>query len=344
MHEVLIKISYFNLFIEKIKTMITFEKAIKYIEEEIKKIHLPETPANLYEPIKYALSGGGKRIRPALTIISCNLFDNNYKKAVFPALAIEVFHNFTLIHDDLMDNSPIRRNEPTLHLKWNPNIAILAGDAMNVLAYKLINKTNEKILPEILKIFNETAIQVCEGQMMDMDFEKRNDVSEDQYLQMIGLKTSALLAASMKIGAVTGGADNINADTIYNFGYNLGLAFQLQDDLLDTFGNEQIFGKRIGNDIVTNKKTYLFIRALELASESQKDNLKLLYSTTQTNNTEKIKKVIEIFQQLKIKSFTEQTIQKYFKISMQFLDKLNIDQKRKKILGQFALNLLKRVN
>ena len=238
--------------------MITFEQAINIIEKEIQNLNLQKTPANLYEPIKFALSGGGKRIRPALTIISCNLFNDDYKIALFPALAIEIFHNFTLIHDDLMDNSSLRRNKPTVHVNWNPNIAILAGDAMNILAYKMVNRIEKNILPDILGIFNETAIQVCEGQMMDMDYENRNDVTEEQYLQMIGLKTSVLLAACLKIGSIIGGADNENANTLYNFGYNLGLAFQLQDDLLDTFGNEKIFGKKIGTILLTTKKHTLY--------------------------------------------------------------------------------------
>lgn len=337
-------IIFFGIFIPKIYKMITLEDAIRIIEEELKKINFPETPENLYDPIKYALSGGGKRIRPALTLLACNLFSENYKNAIFPALAIELFHNFSLIHDDLMDNSPLRRNEATLHIKWNPNTAILAGDALNILAYKLINQVERKILPEILEIFNDTAIKVCEGQMMDMDFESRNDVTVDEYLKMISLKTSVLLASALKIGAITGAADKENADTIYKFGYNLGLAFQLQDDLLDTFGDEKIFGKKIGNDIITNKKTYLFIKTLELASEKQKENLKYLYSSKTINNDQKIRKVMEIFHDLKIRSHTEKIIHDYHQDSLEYLDKLDINKERKNVLEHFAIHLLKRNN
>lgn len=320
--------------------MITTKEAIKIIEKEIQALFLPDMPLNLYDPIKYTLNRGGKRIRPALSLLACNMFNDDYNKALNPALAIELFHNFTLIHDDLMDNSSVRRNNPTVHVKWNPNIAVLAGDTMNILAYKLVSRVEKNLLPEILDIFNETAIQVCEGQMMDMDFEQRSDVTVEEYLGMIGLKTSVLLAASLKIGAITGGADHQAADEIYKFGYNLGMAFQLQDDMLDTFGDENIFGKKIGNDILTNKKTYLYLKALDIASPEIKRKLQFFYSTEHTNPQEKITTVMEIFNQLSVKSHTKIIINDFFQMALQNLTNISVREERKKIMDELAQSLM----
>ena len=322
--------------------MINSETAIIIIEKEIKALSLPDMPQNLYDPIKYTLNRGGKRIRPALAILACDMFNDDYKKALYPALAIELFHNFTLIHDDLMDNSSMRRNDPTVHVKWNPNVAILAGDTMNILAYKLVSRVEEKLLPEILDIFNETAVQVCEGQMMDMDFEQRNDVTVKEYLRMIGLKTSVLLAASLKIGAISGGADNRAADEIYKFGYNLGMAFQLQDDMLDTFGDENIFGKKIGNDILTNKKTYLYLKALDLASPEIKKKLLVIYSTDQKNPFQKIAEVIELFNQHNVKSHSDNIINHYFQMALVNLSNIDVNTDRKKVVEDLAQSLMVR--
>jgi len=322
--------------------MLTLETAIKIIEKEILALKLPVYPVNLYNPIKYTLSRGGKRIRPALTLIACNLFSDNYKKAVLPALGIELFHNFTLIHDDLMDNSSLRRNDPTIHIKWNPNTAILAGDAMYIIACQLICKVENNILPVIISIFNQTALQVCEGQMMDMDFEKRNNVTVNQYLEMIGLKTSVLLASSLKIGAIIGGADPQSSEKVYNFGYNLGVAFQLQDDLLDSYGEENVFGKKIGNDILTNKKTYLYLKAIRLASNPEKKFLENLYSSETHNPEEKVKSVINIFNLLKIKALTQDIINEHYDKALYQLDEINISKKKKKVLTDFTETLKKR--
>jgi len=322
--------------------MLNIQIAVNIIEQEIKSLKIPDTPENLYEPIKYILSCGGKRMRPALTLISCNIFDVDYHKALYPALGIELFHNFTLIHDDLMDNSSLRRNDPTVHVRWNPNTAILAGDAMYIIASKMVCKVETKLLHIVMDIFNNTALQVCEGQMMDMDFEKTNDVSVDQYIRMIGLKTSVLLAASMKIGAVIGGADTSVAEDLYNFGYNIGLAFQLQDDLLDSFGDRNIFGKMIGNDIITNKKTYLYLRSLEIASTKDKKQLMSIFSGKITDPEIKINQVMSIFNRINIQQHTQDIINHYFYKALSYLDKIPIEDTKKSVLKEFTQSLKNR--
>ncbi len=322
--------------------MLNITTAVNIIEEEIKTLTLPDSPENLYAPIKYTLACGGKRIRPALTLISCHLFNEDYNKALYPALGLELFHNFTLIHDDLMDNSPLRRNDPTVHVRWNPNIAILAGDAMYIIACKLLSKVDSKHFPEVQQIFNQTALQVCEGQMIDMDFERKNDVTVDQYLHMIGLKTSVLLAASMKIGAITGGADQQAANDIYNFGYNIGLAFQLQDDLLDSYGDTNVFGKVIGNDIITNKKTFLYIKSMDLASPEERKKLEILYSGDAENPQDKISQVKKIFDALHIIEYTQDIINLYFTKALDYLDQINVKKEKKSVLEEFTLTLKNR--
>jgi geranylgeranyl diphosphate synthase, type II len=322
--------------------LLDINSALVIIETELKKLSLPETPRNLYDPVRYILSNGGKRIRPALTLLACNMFTDDYLKAINPALGIEIFHNFTLLHDDLMDNSPVRRNDPTVHIKWNPNIAILSGDVMSILASQLISHSEKEVMPAIQAVFNKTALEVCEGQMMDMDFEKRMDVTVEEYINMIGLKTSVLLAASLRIGSMAGGADEKGASDIYHFGYNLGIGFQLQDDLLDTFGELGKFGKKIGNDIITNKKTYLYLKALELAEVTQRETLINLYSGELQNQDEKILKVKDIFESLNVRSLTEMTIKGYFGKALELLKKVNVAEERKTALIQFAEGIMKR--
>ncbi|MEI7982215.1 MAG: polyprenyl synthetase family protein [Bacteroidota bacterium] len=222
-------------------------------------------PVKLYEPITYTLGQGGKRIRPVLVLLACDLFGGDPEKAVFPAMGLEIFHNFTLLHDDIMDNAPLRRGQETVHKKWNDNTAILSGDTMFVLAYEYVAKTDPALLPEVLRLFNDTARKVCEGQQYDMNFETQSNVTIEKYMMMIRLKTAVLIACSLKLGAIIALADPAEAENIYHFGMELGLAFQLQDDYLDAFGDTTVFGKEIGGDIITNKKTFLFLKAFEVA-------------------------------------------------------------------------------
>ncbi len=322
--------------------LLKIEKAVNIIEKELMKLPLPAEPYNLYDPIRYVISSGGKRIRPALMMLSCNMFTDDYLKALFPALGVEVFHNFTLLHDDLMDRSTIRRNEPTVHVKWDQNIAILSGDTMSILACRLISQAEKEVMPLIFSAFIKTALEVCEGQMMDMDFENRNDVNTDEYLRMIGLKTSVLLAASLWIGAISGGADERDAQDMYELGFNLGMGFQLQDDLLDTFGDISKFGKKIGNDIITNKKTFLYLKAIELADSKHKNTLKNLYSKSFENPDDKINNVKSIFHQLHIKKHTEKIIRIYFDKGLQKLTSINVENYRKAEIEKFIMELIDR--
>src|ERR1700759_413091 len=243
------------------------------IGNAVKELNYPEYPAQLYEPISYILSLGGKRMRPALLLMACDLFGGDVDAAIPPALAIEVFHNFTLMHDDIMDNAPIRRGHATVHTKWNQNVGILSGDVMLVQGYKLMMQVPDHLLRPILDIFNVTAIGVCEGQQLDMEFEELTNVSIDEYLNMIKLKTAVVLGGALKIGALIGGADTKDADLLSDFGVNLGIAFQLQDDILDVYGDPEKFGKQVGGDIISNKKTYLLLKSLELANKQQSSEL-----------------------------------------------------------------------
>ncbi len=245
--------------------MFTLIQLQEFISEKIQSLNLDKEPKGLYEPISYTLVSGGKRIRPALVLAACNMFSEKIEPAIPVALAFEVFHNFTLLHDDIMDNSPIRRNKETVHEKWNQNTAILSGDAMMIEAYEFLTELPAGLLKNILKLFNKTALEVCEGQQYDMDFETKEIVSEEDYLNMIKLKTSVLIAAALKAGAICGGASDTDADLLYDFGLNIGLAFQIQDDLLDTYADTAVFGKKNGNDIITGKKTFLLINALQKA-------------------------------------------------------------------------------
>ena len=250
--------------------MLSFNEILEKVEHEISQLSFEYPPKSLYDPIEYILSLGGKRIRPALALMACNLYKENIDNVINPALGVEVFHNFTLLHDDLMDKADKRRNKPTVHKVWNDNTAILSGDAMLIAAYQLIGKTEPDYLKEVFDLFTETALEICGGQQYDMEFESRMDVTEPEYIEMIRLKTAVLLACSLKIGAITGGASKEDAANLYDFGINIGLAFQLQDDLLDVYGDTATFGKNIGGDITCNKKTFLLIHAFELASPEQK--------------------------------------------------------------------------
>jgi len=323
--------------------MFTLLEAQNLVEKHIESISIPDAPSELYEPVKYVLSLGGKRIRPALVILACDLFSGAVESALFPAVAIEIFHNFTLLHDDIMDRSELRRGSPTVHVKYNENVAILSGDVMSIMASRLINRSPGVVLNTVHDIFTKTAMQVCEGQQLDMNFEERLTVSEDEYLTMIELKTAVLIAASLKIGAILGGSSQKDAEDLYEFGRNLGIAFQLQDDLLDTYGDPAVMGKKLGTDIVDNKKTFLMIQALGKSSPSQKEELIRWLTTKDYNREEKIKGVTSIFNTLNIKKITEKRIKDFYEISLANLERLNRPDDRKAELYNFASYLKTRI-
>jgi len=318
-----------------------FKSYIKYFENHLGVQKFDHQPVELYEPISYTLSLGGKRIRPVLTLMACELFEGDIESALPQAIAIELFHNFTLIHDDIMDNAPIRRGEKTVFKKWNANIAILSGDTLFALAYQYVQLADKDILPEVLSVFNKTAIEVCEGQQYDLNYEISNNVSVDEYIEMIRLKTAVLFGASLKIGALIGGAAQKDAENLYNFGLNIGIGFQLKDDLLDTFGDENVFGKKTGGDILSNKKTYLYLNALEVASEKEKTELKKLYNK-KNGEKDKIEKVKSIFYRLNIYETANKEIDKYFEKGVQYLDKVNASKENKEKLLEVARKMINR--
>jgi geranylgeranyl diphosphate synthase, type II len=296
----------------------------------------------LIDPVKYILSIGGKRIRPVLALMSCNLFSDKIDEAVMPATGIEVFHNFTLVHDDIMDQAPMRRNFPTVHNKWNINQAVLSGDVMAFIANECFLQTPARCLAKVFRVYNNAAIDVCIGQQLDIDFEKAVIVSQDEYIRMIELKTAVLLAASVKIGAIIGGAGARDADLLYDFGRNLGLAFQIQDDLLDTYGDAKVFGKTPGGDITSNKKTYLLVKALEIASGEQKKQLHEQILQKEFDPEVKIRKVIDLYDQLNIKTITGDLANEYINTAFSLLEKISADRERKKELTLLASSLIGR--
>jgi geranylgeranyl diphosphate synthase type II len=299
-------------------------------------------PKNLYEPIDYILKLGGKRIRPVLTLIASDIFSDDFKKALPAALAVEVFHNFTLIHDDIMDAAPMRRGKATVHEKWDTNTGILSGDAMLILAYQYFENYEPIVFQKLAKLFSKTALEVCDGQQLDVDFETRNDVTIPEYIDMIRLKTSVLVAAALKMGAIVAETNDDNANLIYDFGLNLGLAFQLQDDYLDTFGNSETFGKQIGGDIIENKKTYLYLKALEISNKEDKGKLKYLYRKKIKENTVKIADVRRIFQLNDIPLLIKQEIENYTEKAFDTLTKMDIKDADKQRLKYFGLWLMNR--
>jgi geranylgeranyl diphosphate synthase type II len=318
------------------------EQLLDRINHEIEQLHLLKSPNELYEPIEYSLALGGKRIRPLLTLLSCNLFKDSVDEAVAPALGIEIFHNFTLLHDDLMDKSEIRRGNPTVHIKWSPNTAILSGDAMQIIAYQEVSKAPTANLAEVLSLFSKTALEVCEGQQYDMDFEQRNDVKVEEYLEMIRLKTAVLLACALKVGAIIGGASERDADLLYKFGEKIGLAFQLKDDLLDTFGDQAKFGKAIGGDIACNKKTFLLIKALELANNSDKSTVEKWLAQENFDRQEKVNAITEIYQRCGVKELCDQKINEYFREGMDALYAVDVNVLHKSELVTLSEKLMYR--
>ncbi len=302
----------------------------------------PKTPQNLYNPVSYFLSLEGKRIRPILTMLSCDLFDGNYKDSLDAALAVEVFHNFSLVHDDIMDEAPLRRGNQTVHQKWDLSTAILSGDVMLILAYQLFENYNKNIFVALAKLFSKTAVEVCEGQQLDIDFSKLNDINSTKYLNMVELKTAVLIGASMKMGAIVAKASYNEQENIYEFGKNLGIAFQIQDDFLDSFGDEKKFGKVIGGDIIENKKTLLYVKSMEIFTEKDKTKLTKLYSSKHLDESKKIEVVKELFLKYNIPSIIENEINYYTQLAFKKLDNLNISDHKKDFLFDFGNSLMKR--
>jgi len=301
-----------------------------------------ETPKNLYAPIDYIMHLEGKRIRPTLALIASDLFGDNHNKALDVALALEVFHNFTLMHDDIMDESPIRRGKTTVHKKWDTNTAILSGDVMLINSYQYLENYEGDLYKKLMQLFSKTAQEVCEGQQYDVDFESQNDVQIEDYIEMIRLKTAVLLATSLKMGALVGNAPKKDADTLYNFGINLGLAFQLQDDLLDALGNPETFGKRIGGDIIANKKTYLHLLTLEKANATDKDILLDLYYTKTSDEAGKIKTVTDLYRKYGIDKAVQDLINAYSEKALADLDKIATNNPSKILLAKYVAKLKSR--
>lgn len=329
------------LFLQKISILkiTTYkEEFLAHLKEKITVVE----PKNLYNPIDYILDLGGKRLRPILVLMGATAFEGDYKKALDAALAVEVFHNFTLLHDDIMDDAPLRRGKDTVHEKWDVNTAILSGDAMLILAYQLLESYEGTVYKNLMQLFNKTSLEVCEGQQYDMDFETRDHVSVEEYIKMIGLKTSVLVAAALQMGAIVADAPKEDAKKLYEFGLNLGIAFQLQDDYLDAFGDAATFGKQIGGDIMENKKTYLYIQALKNSDLETKKELLGWYEQELTDNTEKVTRVKEIFKAVGSDRLTREAIQNYTDKAFFILDSLSISKANSLVLKQFGENLMTR--
>lgn len=301
-----------------------------------------QAPSSLFEPINYILNLGGKRIRPALVLMSTELFEGLVENAYSAALAVEVFHNFSLVHDDIMDDAPLRRQHPTVHEKWNVNTAILSGDSMLIWAYQCFEDYDQHSFYALVKLFSQTAQEVCAGQQLDMDFENLEEVSLEKYLEMIRLKTAVLVACAFKMGGIIAGTGIENQEQIYDFGINLGIAFQIQDDLLDVYGDPKSFGKQVGGDIIENKKTFLYLKALELSSENDCNQLKHLFSINPKNTKAKIETVKQIYDQYNIKSIASKRIGDYQQKALKCLDKLILDKNKKQKLTDFAEELMQR--
>lgn len=310
------------------------------IENSLASLDLPEQPENLYAPITYFLNLGGKRIRPALTMMAADLFGVNPESTINQAMAVELFHNFTLIHDDIMDDAPVRRGKPTVHTKWNSTIGILSGDALLIKAYQSLQKNSGSHTEELLKVFNQTALEVCEGQQMDMDFENRSDVTVAEYIEMIRLKTSVLLGAALEFGAIMADADDSDRKLIQEFGQHIGIAFQIQDDILDLYGDPNKFGKQIGGDVIANKKTILYLTAITQSTSEQREILKQII--TINDSTLKVKRTLELFDHLKVKKICEDRMNEHYQLALNSLDKIKSLENKKNELKALAKYLIER--
>lgn len=324
-------------------SMYTIKNYHQLVDQAIDQLTYPKGSAGLYAPIDYMMHLGGKRVRPILLLMASHLFSDEVEKAIAPAIGIELFHNFTLMHDDIMDKAPTRRGQPTVHERWSETAAILSGDVMLIEAYKRMMQVHTSLLPQVLSLFNEMAVGVCQGQQMDMSFETIDHITADDYLEMIRLKTAVLLAGSLKIGAIIGGASPAEAQLLYTFGETLGIAFQLQDDILDVYGDPDKFGKQIGGDILSNKKTFLLIKALELAHDHTAQQLQFWLNNTSANPVEKVGAVTDIYDQLHIRQIAQQARNNFADRALAALDDLQLDVPKKAGLRSFAEQILVRV-
>lgn len=322
--------------------MKTADEILKMVNEFLDHLSYDRKPESLYEPIKYVLSMGGKRIRPTLMLLAYNLYKENPEDILMNACALETYHNYTLLHDDLMDNADMRRGHLTVHKKWNDNTAILSGDSMLVLAFQRMMQCDEKHLKDILDLFTVTALEIGEGQQYDMEFETRNDVKEEEYIEMIRLKTSVLLACALKIGAILADASAEDADNLYKFGEQMGLAFQLQDDYLDVYGDSKVFGKEIGGDITSNKKTYMLINAFNKANDAQREELTRWVSARDFDRNEKVDAVTRLYNEIGIDQLAQDKIAYYFAQSKKYLDAVNVPEEKKEELRKYAQKMMKR--
>ena len=322
--------------------MLTAKEILEKINSYIENLPYTRKPQSLYEPVRYVLSMGGKRIRPSLMLMAYNMFKDDPESILPTACAIETYHNYTLLHDDLMDNAEMRRGMPTVHVKWDANTAILSGDSMLVLAFQRMMQCSENKLKPVLELFTETSLEIGEGQQYDMDFETRTDVTEDEYIEMIRLKTSVLLACALKIGAILADAPDADADNLYKFGEQMGLAFQLQDDYLDVYGDPAVFGKAIGGDILCNKKTYMLINAFNRADESRRDELLKWVTAEKFDPKEKIAAVTDIYNKVGIKRLAEEKIEYYFAQSRKYLAAIKVDDERKAVLTDYTDQMMRR--
>ena len=322
--------------------MYTSNELLEIINQYLSKLSYDRKPASLYEPIKYVLDLGGKRIRPILMLLSYNLYKDNPQEILSSACALETYHNYTLLHDDLMDEAPLRRGQQTVHMKWNANQAILSGDSMLVLAYERLAKCDTKHLEAVLSLFTETALQIGEGQQYDMEFEMRNDVAVEEYIEMIRLKTSVLLACATKMGAILADATQEDAENLYKFGEQIGLAFQLQDDYLDVYGDAKVFGKKIGGDIVSNKKTYMLITAFNQANTGQRAELENWINKKDFNTEEKIVAITRIYNEIGIDKLAKEKMNFYYEQGKNFLDAVKLPDERKEALAEYAAKMMKR--
>jgi len=310
-------------------------------QAEVDQLNLGTAPAKLYDPMHYIMELGGKRLRPILSLMGAGIYGDP-AKAMPQAMAIELFHNFSLIHDDIMDDAPLRRGKDTVHEKWDLNTGILSGDAMLILAYQYFENYEPVVFHKLAKLFSKTALEVCDGQQLDVDFETRSDVTIEEYINMIRLKTSVLVAAALKMGALVSNTSETNANLIYEFGLNLGLAFQLQDDYLDAFGNPETFGKQVGGDIMENKKTFLYLKSLEVANEQDRSKLQFYYNQKLADNSYKITEVLRIFEQNDIPILIKEQIKKYTEKAFETLFSINISDQKKQILKNFGVSLMDR--
>jgi len=322
--------------------MYTSEDLLKKVNEALDNLVYDRQPASLYDPIKYVLSIGGKRVRPVLTMLAYNLYKDDPLSIMSQALGLETYHNFTLLHDDLMDNADMRRGHETVHKKWDANRAILSGDTMLLQAFERVEDCDPAKLPAVFKVFIQTTLEIGEGQQLDVEFEKRNDVTEDEYIEMIRLKTSVLLACACKVGAIMADAPAEDIENMYKFGEKLGLAFQLQDDLLDVYGNPAVFGKNIGGDITSNKKTYMLINAFNRATPAQCDELTKWVEAKEFDRNEKVAAVTNLYNEIGIRELCEQKIEQYYQESLVYLAKVSVSDERKAEIKAYAAEMMKR--